>query len=137
MTKIVRPSIRKKTTKPEPRSPISADIEMGKRIRDRRNEMKMSQNELAAILGVSFQQVQKYEKGTNRVTAHRLALIASTFKVRPDELYQTQDVLPDVSSLIDITDKTTLRMLKAYGGIKDQATRRQMVELIETIADAQ
>ena len=134
MTKIAKPQIRKKS-KPAARSPVSADIEMGKRIRHRRNELKMSQVELAAILGVTFQQVQKYEKGTNRVTAQRLVLIASTFKMRPEELYQTQDVLPDVTSLIDITDKSTLRLLQAYSGIKDQATRRQMVELIETIAD--
>ena len=125
-----------KKSKPKARSPVSADIEMGKRIRHRRNEMKMSQVELAAILGVTFQQVQKYEKGTNRVTANRLALIASTFKMRIDEFYQTQDVLPDVSSLIDITDKTALRLLKAYARIKDQATQRQMVTLIETMADA-
>ena len=59
----------RKTSKPKPRSPASADIEMGKRIRARRNDLKMSQQELAAILGVSFQQIQKYEKGTNRVTA--------------------------------------------------------------------
>ena len=89
MTKIARPVIRTKS-KPPARSPVSADIEMGKRIRIRRNEFKMSQEELAAILGVSFQQVQKYEKGTNRVTAQRLMLIASTFKMRPEELYQTQ-----------------------------------------------
>ena len=44
--------------------------------------------------------------------------------------------MPDVSSLIDITDKATLRLLKAYSGIKNQATQRQMVLLVETIADA-
>ena len=136
MTKITRPLIRKKS-KLAARSPVSADVEMGKRIRRRRNELKMSQVELAAILGITFQQVQKYEKGTNRVTANRLALIASTFKMRVDELYRAQDVLPDVSSLIDVTDIATLRLLQAYAGVRDQATRRQMVELIETIADAQ
>ena len=57
--------------------------------------------------------------------------------MRPEELYKAQNVLPDVSSLIDVTDKATLRLLKAYSGIKDQATQRQMVALIETIADAQ
>ena len=97
---------------------------MGKHIRHQRNAFKMSQTELATILGVSFQQVQKYEKGTNRVTAQRLALIASTFKMRPEELNQTHNVLPNVASLIDITDKPTIRLLKAYSGIKDQATRR-------------
>ena len=127
----------RKTSKPKPRSPVSADIEMGKRIRDRRIEQKLSQQNLAGILGVSFQQVQKYEKGTNRVTANRLSLIASTLGMRLDELYLMQDVLPNVSSLVDISDMATIRLLKAYGGIKDQTTRRQMVLLIETIADAE
>ena len=135
MDKIVRPMVRK-TSKPKPRSPVSADIEMGKRIRIRRNEIKMSQQELAAILGVTFQQVQKYEKGTNRVNANRLSLIASTLKMPIEELYQSSDALPDGSSLIDITDKPSIRLLKAYARIADQATQRQMVALIETIADA-
>ncbi len=57
--------------------------------------------------------------------------------MRPEELYQAQDVLPDVLSLIDISDKPTIRLLKAYARIADQATQRQMVALIETIADAE
>ena len=123
--------------KPQARSPVTADADLGQFIRKRRTERKMSQQDLAAFLGVTFQQVQKYEKGVNRVNANRLALIASALKMRPEDFYQTNNVLPDVSSLIDITAKSELRMLRAWTRIKDQATRRQMVELIETIADAQ
>ena len=57
--------------------------------------------------------------------------------MRPEDLYKSDDVLPDVSSLIDVTNKATIRMLQAYSRIKDQATQRQMVALIEKIADAQ
>ena len=126
----------RKSAKPKPRSPVTADIEMGERIRERRIEQKMSQQELAKILGLSFQQVQKYEKGLNRVNANRLAVIASALKIRTEDFYQSAQNPPDVSSLIEISNIDTLRMIRAYSRIKDQATQRQMVVLIETIADA-
>jgi transcriptional regulator with XRE-family HTH domain len=59
-----------------PRSANASDVAIGKRIRQRRNEQKISQAELGEALGVSFQQIQKYEKGTNRVGAGRLVQIA-------------------------------------------------------------
>ena len=58
----------------------SADAVIGQRLRARRLEMHMSQNELADALGVSFQQVQKYEKGVNRVGASRLQTIANALQ---------------------------------------------------------
>ena len=126
----------RKAAKPKPRSPVTADIEMGERIRARRMAQKMSQQELAAFLGISFQQIQKYEKGTNRVNANRLAVIASALNLRTEQLFQSEDVLPNVASLIDINSKDSLRMIRAWSRIKDQTTQRQMVALIETIADA-
>jgi len=59
------------------RSPTSADALIGNRLRQRRLELHVSQIQLAAQLGISFQQVQKYEKGTNRVNAGRLNQIAA------------------------------------------------------------
>ena len=63
------------------RSAGKPDIELGKRIRLRRVEQKISQAELGDKLGVSFQQVQKYEKGVNRVGAARLQQIATALDV--------------------------------------------------------
>ncbi|WP_254492357.1 helix-turn-helix domain-containing protein [Bartonella sp. B1099] len=57
------------------------DISIGKRIRHRRISMRLSQKELGSHLGVSFQQIQKYEKGFNRVSAGRLQEIANLLKV--------------------------------------------------------
>ncbi|WP_375607029.1 MULTISPECIES: helix-turn-helix domain-containing protein [unclassified Bartonella] len=57
------------------------DISIGKRIRHRRISMGLSQKELGSYLGVSFQQIQKYEKGFNRVSAGRLQEIANILKV--------------------------------------------------------
>ena len=129
--------IRKQPSKnPKPRSPVSADVDMGERIRARRIEQKMSQQELAAFLGVSFQQIQKYEKGLNRVNANRLVVIASALKMPTEDFHQSDEILPDVSSLIDVNSKDAMRMIRAWTRIKDQATRRQAVALVETIADA-
>jgi ribosome-binding protein aMBF1 (putative translation factor) len=64
-----------KPTKLHPRSAGNVDIEMGRRIRLRSVEIGLSQSELGEKLAVSFQQVQKYEKGVNRVGASRLQQI--------------------------------------------------------------
>src|SRR2546427_5043860 len=63
------------------KAPDHVDVEVGQRIRIQRNALGLSQTELANALGVTFQQVQKYEKGVNRVGAGRLARIADTLGV--------------------------------------------------------
>ena len=120
----------------KPRSVGPADVDLGGLIRERRRALNMSQQELGKNLGISFQQIQKYENGINRVNANRLAEIAKIIKMRTEEFYTASDLATDVSSLIDVDDKGTVRMLRAYARIKDHATQRQMVVLIEMIADA-
>jgi len=68
---------RGRTTKPQVRSAGSADRSLGIMIRTRRKEIGISQSELGDRLGVSFQQIQKYEKGVNRVSVARLSEIAT------------------------------------------------------------
>ncbi|QEE12685.1 helix-turn-helix domain-containing protein [Bartonella krasnovii] len=63
------------------KNPNFNDISIGKRIRHRRISMRLSQKELGSHLGVSFQQIQKYEKGLNRVSAGRLQEIANALEV--------------------------------------------------------
>src|SRR6266508_6549705 len=63
------------------KAPDARDVDVGRRIRAQRLVCRMSQTELANALGVTFQQVQKYEKGVNRVGAGRLAKIADTLRV--------------------------------------------------------
>ncbi|WP_445215446.1 helix-turn-helix domain-containing protein [Bradyrhizobium sp. Pa8] len=67
------------------------DSEIGRRIRLIRVQRNLSQEELGAVLGVSFQQVQKYEKGVNRVAASRLADVASRLSTSPHHLMGWQD----------------------------------------------
>lgn len=117
------------------------DVELGKRIRLRRVEMKISQSDLADKLGVSFQQVPKYEKGVNRVGAARLQQVATaldvpvTFFFDDDDLgKRASDGKREVESLLFIDSTFSLRLLRAYASVKNQAVQRQFVSLIESIA---
>ena len=110
------------------------DTEFGKRIRLRRVEQHISQTELGNKLGVSFQQVQKYEKGVNRVGAARLQQIATALDVPITFFYSGNGKAREVESLLFIDSSFSLRLLRAYSKIKDQAVQRQFVSLIEGIA---
>ena len=109
-------------------------VELGKRIRLRRAEIDISQSELADKLGISFQQVQKYEKGVNRVGAARLQQIATALDVPITFFYDGDGKSREVESLLFIDSSFSLRLLRAYSKIKDQAVQRQFVSLIENIA---
>ena len=124
-----------------PRSSGNYDIELGKRIRLRRVEIDISQSGLADKLGVSFQQVQKYEKGVNRVGASRLQQIATaldvpvTFFFDDDGLgKRASDGKREVESLLFVDSAFSLRLLRAYASMKNQTVQRQFVSLIESIA---
>jgi transcriptional regulator with XRE-family HTH domain len=65
-----------KKAKRKPRSPTAIDAYIGVRMRERRVALSMSQADLSKELGVTFQQIQKYEKGVNRVSAARLSIFA-------------------------------------------------------------
>jgi transcriptional regulator with XRE-family HTH domain len=116
------------------RSSGKHDVELGKRIRLRRVEQHISQTELGDKLGVSFQQVQKYEKGVNRVGAARLQQIATALDVPITFFYSGDGKAREVESLLFIDSSFSLRLLRAYSKMKDQAVQRQFVSLIESIA---
>ena len=114
------------------RSAGKPDIELGKRIRLR---VRGTENlaELGDKLGVSFQQVQKYEKGVNRVGAARLQAIATALDV-PVTFYDGDGKAREVESLLFLDSAFSLRLLRAYSKIKDQTVQRQLVSLMESIA---
>ena len=90
-----------------PKGPKQVDIYVGLRIRDRRKELGFSQTTLGDKVGVAFQQIQKYEKGSNRVGASRLAAIAKALEVSVDyffpdadkEVLNTEDVAAQIANL--------------------------------------
>jgi transcriptional regulator with XRE-family HTH domain len=127
----------KKKSKDEPKNTRSTgkhDHEIGMRIRLRRVELDISQSDLAAKLGVSFQQVQKYEKGMNRVGAARLQQVATALDVPVTFFFDGDGKSREVDSLLFIDSSFSLRLLRAYSSVKSQAVQRQFVSLIETIA---
>jgi transcriptional regulator with XRE-family HTH domain len=117
------------------RSAGKPDIEMGKKIRLRRVEQRISQSDLGEKLGVSFQQVQKYEKGVNRVGAARLQQIATALDVPVTFFYDSDNKTREVESLLFLDSAFSLRLLRAYSRIKSQTVQRQMVSLMEAIAE--
>ena len=124
------------------RRPTSADIGLGESIRAHRLIAGMSQGDLAGKLGVSFQQVQKYEKGTNRVGAGRLPQIAAIFGVHIGALFNdTINASPGKGTAGAVpvglvTDAATIKLLTAYSQIVVRSVRSQLSGLVERIANS-
>jgi len=127
------------------RSAGKPDIELGKRIRLRRVEQKISQAELGDKLGVSFQQVQKYEKGTNRVGASRIQQISEILQVPVSFLFEggpsgtaRGDGDSEGTSPAYVSDFLAtaegLALTRAFTRITDAKLRRSIVEMVEQIA---
>jgi len=122
--------------------PDPVDVEVGHRIRIERLSRGLSQTALANQLGVTFQQVQKYEKGVNRVGAGRLTKIAEVLGVSVSTFFSGKDVLEgergqggdEASPLKLLTVSGAFRLLRAYADIEDGDLRRSIVDLVEQIA---
>jgi transcriptional regulator with XRE-family HTH domain len=124
----------KKATK-GPKGPTPEDVTLGKAIRTRRIEANMSQAQLGDALGLTFQQVQKYEKGTNRVSVTRLHVIAKA--LGEDVSYFLKGEGAPTSNLTALlTDSTSQRLLRAFHKITDPQARYKLVSLIEQMASA-
>ncbi len=122
------------------RSPDTIDVEVGRRIRLQRIARGLSQTELGKELGVTFQQVQKYEKGVNRVGAGRLSRIASTLGVSVSALLggsaaeEKEAAREGRLELQYLVVPGALRLVQAYAQVSQSELRRAIVELVERIA---
>src|ERR1044072_9236721 len=121
--------------------PDPVDVEVGHRIRIERLSRGLSQTALANQLGVTFQQVQKYEKGVNRVGAGRLTKIAEVLGIDVSasfgakEMAEVGDAKGGAASPLKLlTVSGAFRLLRAYGDIEDSNLRRAIVELVEQIS---
>ncbi|MBO6900634.1 MAG: helix-turn-helix transcriptional regulator [Rhizobiaceae bacterium] len=129
------------------KKPNPIDAHVGSRIRLRRNMLEMSQEKLGEMLGITFQQVQKYEKGTNRVGASRLQAIASILSVPPAFFFEGAPGMDSEPSgglaertsanyVVDFLSSTEgLRLNRAFVKITDPAVRKKIVELTESLAE--
>lgn len=116
------------------------DAAIGARIRSLRIHNGLTQQFLAAELDVSFQQIQKYERGVNQVSPTRLLRLAAIFGVSVSFLLgekskTSSDRLPEI--LIADLDKTAIKMFEAYQQIDDRRLRKQISELVQKIAESQ
>jgi len=124
------------TTNSNAKSTTSHDIEVGQRIRARRMAQGMSQTELGNLLGVTFQQVQKYEKGVNRVGAGRLVRVAEALEVEVAFFFGgTDSGSQDTRAILGFLDTAySLRLLRAFSRIPHAEVQRAVVDLVESIA---
>jgi len=128
--------------------PNPVDINVGSRVRLRRNMLGLSQEQLGSALGVTFQQVQKYERGANRIGASRLFEIARVLDVPIAFFFDDVDpvrapaIADDVGTpapmlLADLLrHPEALELVRAYLDIPDPKLRRHVLELAKTVCKA-
>ncbi len=124
------------------KSPSPVDVHVGKRVRMRRLMVGISQTELGEAVGVTFQQLQKYEKGVNRLGAGRLQQVAKALKV-PVSFFFEDPLEPGVETKAGhlsqdfvsdfLTTAEGLALSRAFMRIRDPRTRRSVVKLVEDI----
>lgn len=111
------------------------DVIVGKRIRLRRSALSISQTELAERLGLTFQQIQKYERGANRVSCSRLVELSKALEV--PIVYFFEDAGSDESRLFDQLDLGIIpevrRLVSAFQKIENTQERRLAIALMESM----
>jgi transcriptional regulator with XRE-family HTH domain len=120
------------------RAPQPVDVLVGQNIRICRLQKGLSQTELGERIGVTFQQIQKYEKGANRVGASRLTQISGVLGVPLPTLFEgaptAGQAMPDQSARALLTHPHSLRLLQAFDKITSDAMRSAVLQMIESIA---
>ncbi len=118
---------------------ITVDTYVGQRIRDKRNERGMSQTEVANAIGVTFQQVQKYERGTNRVGASRLFDLSRILSVPIQYFFaglnnQSTPIEKEDDNVIHLMKPDTVELVEAYYKVENLQVRRQILSTIRSIS---
>ncbi len=132
--------------------PHPVDIYVGKRLRMRRTILGMSQEAIGNAIGVTFQQVQKYERGINRMGSSRLYDFSRLLGVPVSYFFEGYDeeggsaaypmgmagMAEDMPSDFEhekLTSRETLEMMRAYYRISDPQVRKRVFELVKSLAD--
>jgi transcriptional regulator with XRE-family HTH domain len=130
------------------KTPNPIDKHVGSRVRMRRMLMGMSQEKLGEALGLTFQQVQKYEKGTNRIGASRLKQISQVLSVPIGFFFDGAPVTdgedggfaeaPSTGYVADfLSTSEGVQLNKAFIRIRDQKVRKRIVELVNALAEGE
>ena len=132
--------------KPAAKVPNPIDIQVGARLRMRRMLISMSQEKLGDSVGLTFQQIQKYEKGTNRIGASRLQQISSVLGVPVAYFFEDSETeaqagfaenqqAPFVHDVLGSSEGLALN--KYFLRVKDPKVRRKIIDLVKSLADEQ
>jgi len=128
------------TSKPNP-----VDVHVGRRVRLRRTLLGLSQEKLGDALGLTFQQIQKYERGTNRIGSSRLYMLSNILDVPISFFFDDMEPATTNGSGLSEGNQTTfeadqlarresLELVRAYYRIEDPAVRKRVFELVKSIA---
>ena len=135
-------SLDEDSLKTDDKTPNPIDLHVGGRLRMRRKLLGMSQDDIGKALGLTFQQVQKYERGTNRVSASKLYEAAKALQVPVEYFFEglshldaTTDATAEqfVHGFLMTTDGAQLA--EAFPRIADPKVRRTVLELVQTLGD--
>ncbi len=122
----------------------SIDKHVGKRLKTRRTMLGLSQRDLSIVVGVSTQQIQKYENGTNRISSGKLYIFAKILRVQLDffflgaEKHSDSHRVSDDENMFtysDILEKELLALIQAYRGIDDISLRKKIIDLLKTLSN--
>jgi transcriptional regulator with XRE-family HTH domain len=136
----VRRPGRQKADKPNP-----IDVHVGSRVRLRRNMLGLSQEKLGEAIGLTFQQVQKYERGANRIGASRLHDLSRVLDVPVSFFFDDMDPVrapaipagfaePQSVDADPLRKRETVELVSAYYRIEDQVVRRRLFDLAKALA---
>ncbi len=126
------------------RAANAVDRKLGQRVRSRRLEIGMSQEKLAELLGVTFQQVQKYEKGVNRIAASRLFDIAAALDMPVARFFENIGVGRVASGVAEgrrefvddaLATPEGAQLMALFASIKSVKVRRRVVELVRALTE--
>ncbi len=126
------------------KQPNPIDVHVGSRVRLRRMMLGMSQEKLGEQLGITFQQIQKYEKGTNRIGASRLQHISTVLSVPVSFFFEDAPATPDQPPgmaesssdyVVDfLSSSEGIQLNKAFVRIRDAKLRRRIIDLVRAAA---
>ena len=116
--------------------PRPVDAHVGSRVRQRRKLLGMSQKQLGEALGVTFQQVGKYESAVDRISASRLWRLSQVLDVPIPYFFEGLDEAAEASSSNDnLSKRETLELVRAYYRITDPEIRKRLRKLVKAVAD--
>lgn len=123
---------------PNRRSANPLDVAIGARLRVRRRAAGLSQQKLAERLGVTFQQVQKYERGTNRIAGSTLIVIAEALET-PASYFLGEGASTPVAdeAIVNIAQRGASDLLKQYVAIRSPRVRSAVLQLVRSLAEGE